>query len=67
MSTREKLKFYLKVTGAEQKWVADSVGISKTTINRFLSDKDDYEPKKPIKDKIEALIQQVISNLENLR
>ena len=67
MSTREKLKFYLELTGAEQKWVADMAGVSKATINRFISDKDDYEPKKPIQDKIEELLQKVISDLEILR
>ncbi|KFX58341.1 hypothetical protein HYH39_06735 [Clostridium botulinum] len=65
MNTREKVKRYLKITGAEQKWISDNVKVSKTCISRWLSDKDDYIPKQPIITQVEKLINRTLKKLNN--
>ena len=66
MDTKELLKQYLILTGSNQQWIATKIGVSKTCINRYLSDKDDYIPTIEKRQAIHSLILEKINQHNEL-
>lgn len=64
--TKKLLMKYMEVTGSRQQWIAEQIGVSRSCINRYLSDKTDYIPSNKTLTKINNVILHSIDELNSM-
>ena len=66
MDTKELLKKYMKISGASQQSLAQSIGVNKVSICKFLSDTNSFELSADTQRKLHYSILEKINQLNEL-
>ena len=66
MNTKQLLKEYMKISGASQQSLAQSIGVNKVSICKFLSDTNSFELSADTQRKLHYSIIEKINQLNEL-